>query len=159
MKSVLNCRSLIRVAVIIVVMAFMASQVTDTFAGRNNNKCMNGNHSYNKKGKCKRCKKIIKVIVNNNTTGGGSNDHEVCCDEILSKLDEILGNGNGTGTRCNVCPPPEGVLKSYVPMTGQNPRDPLDPAPTGSQMVISEWALPGPIHDLRIRKMVRSLII
>ncbi len=32
MKYFLNCSSLIRVAVIIVVMAFMASQVTDTYA-------------------------------------------------------------------------------------------------------------------------------
>ncbi|MHC4183093.1 MAG: hypothetical protein ACYSR0_07075 [Planctomycetota bacterium] len=33
MKNLLNCSSLIRAAVIIVVMAFMASQVTDAYAG------------------------------------------------------------------------------------------------------------------------------
>ncbi len=111
MKYFLNCRSLIKVAVIIVVMAFMAGQVTDTYAGK---KCRDGHHQLDRRGKCKRCKKIVKVIINNN---GNSVD----CEEITGKLDEIQATLDQCiePADCDVCPPPEGVEKSWVPKTGQ----------------------------------------
>ena len=65
MKNLLKCSSFIRVAIIIVVMAFMAGQVTETFAGGYNKKCEQRGHKWNKKGKCLRCSisKIVKIIM------------------------------------------------------------------------------------------------
>ena len=77
----LNITALIRVVVIIVVVAFMASQGTGITTAR--------------------------------ATGVGTGDpHDDCCDEILSKLDQII---EGNDTDCDVCPPPEGIMKSWVP--------------------------------------------
>lgn len=113
MKNLLKCSSLIRVVVIMVVMAFMASQMAEIYAKQNQ-----GN------------KQIIDDLeqhdtgVNNNIVihdGNMTKEHGdlgTTLDEINDKLDQCIGNGNGNGTDCDVCPPPEGVEKSWVPKTG-----------------------------------------
>ncbi len=74
-------------------MAFLAGQVTETYAGKKD--CKKGNHQPNKKGnKCKTCKKkivkkITKIIINNNTSGGGQTGEDCdVCDE-LAKINEV----------------------------------------------------------------------
>ncbi len=69
MKNMLKCSSLIRMAIIMIVMAFMAGQASDTYAGK---KCKEGNHRFDKKGKCKVCNKIV-IKINNN---GHGNNHK-----------------------------------------------------------------------------------
>jgi hypothetical protein len=88
MKNLLSCKSLIKVAIMIVVIALIGSQMMDTEAGRGKKRKNNSN----------------------NTSGGGSSDQEVCCDEILAKLDQLL-DGNGD------CPEP-GECPGAVPKTG-----------------------------------------
>lgn len=93
MKSMFKCSSLIRVVVIMVVMAFMASQVTETYAGRKNRDSSNNenhNHQLDKKGRCKICGKIIKIIINNNYGPNGQNGNG-------------NGNGNGGNAECPTC--------------------------------------------------------
>ncbi len=71
MRNILKCSSLLRMAVIIVVMVFMVGQVAETKAG-----------GWDWKG-------------DDSTSGGGwwSRHHkDVCCDEILDKLDQIIGD-------------------------------------------------------------------
>ncbi len=122
MRNFLKCSSFIRMAIIIVVMAFLAGQVAETYATNNNNnnnkQCKKGNHKPNKKGnKCKTCKKkivkkITKIIINNNTSGGGSTNHQdVCCDEILGKLDDINSKIDGNG-ECTGALPKTGQVKT-----------------------------------------------
>ncbi|MCP4253602.1 MAG: DUF1566 domain-containing protein [Candidatus Scalindua sp.] len=112
MRNFLKCSSFIRMAIIIVVMAFLAGQVTETYATNNDNKqCENGKHKPNKKGnKCKKCKKkivkkkkakkkvkkITKIIINNNTSGGGSTGGACdVCDELAAIRDALDSGGNG----------------------------------------------------------------
>ncbi len=102
MRNFLKCSSLIRVAIIVVVMAFLAGQVTETYAGKKD--CKKGNHESNKKGnQCKVCKKkikkvkkVTKIIVNNNTSGGGHTGGTCdVCDELAAIRDALDGGGNG----------------------------------------------------------------
>ncbi len=75
----------------------MAGQVTDTYAGR---KCKDGNHRFDKEGKCKKCKKIIKIIINKDYDSG----HEDCSDNdwtisVNDMYSNVTGNvGIGTTT-------------------------------------------------------------
>ncbi len=119
MKNLLKGSSFIRVAIIIVVMAFMAGQVTDTYA--------RGWGNYGLK-RYKSKQKIKKIIV-----------------EIIKKHHHECPECPETPTDCNVCPPPEGVEKSWVAKTGQTPTVPLNPAPTGSDGDLEKgitWPIP-----------------
>jgi hypothetical protein len=72
MKNLLNCKSLIRMAVIMLLMAFMASQVTDADAGR-------------------RGKRWLAEIINHHGTSGG--DHKENCNDNQN-------GGNGECPTC-----------------------------------------------------------
>ncbi len=77
MKNLLKCRYLIKVAVIIVVMAFMASQVTDTYARGSKHRSWSDDDSSSD-----------DSSDDDNTTGGGETGGSVngdaecptCCD-------------------------------------------------------------------------------
>ncbi len=73
--------------------------VTETYAGK---KCKKGNHRLDKRGKCKRCKKIVIKIINKGPTGGGQiGDCNVC--EELAKIQEALAGGGGNGGTGSPC--------------------------------------------------------
>ena len=112
MKNLLKCSSLIRVAIIMIVIVFLAGQVTETYATNNNNKCKNGQHNFNKKGKCKKCKKIVKIIINNNrcdddsisddnTCGGGSTNHQDRFVGLWQAIDSFDGSTQLLSITCS----------------------------------------------------------
>jgi hypothetical protein len=88
MKNLLNYKTLIKVAIMIVVIALIGSQMMDTDAGRGKKKW--------KKDEC-------------NDTSGGGNTGEACdlCDvleRIEAKIDTLLeGNGGNGGTPSCIC--------------------------------------------------------
>lgn len=110
MKSLLNFRSLIRVAIIMAVMAFMAGQVTDTYASGWGNyglkRFIRAIHACNDRN-CERC-----------NPGGNTDDCSEACEGLSTKLDVIEGKideidcGNGN-------PPDPGECPGAVPKTGQ----------------------------------------
>ena len=106
MINLLNYKSLIKVAIMIAVIALIGSQMMDTHAGRGSKKRDRDN--------------------NNNTSGGGNTNHQdVCCDEILAKLDVII-DGNG---ECLGAVPKTGQTLCYDPVTNL----PIDCAGTGQE--------------------------
>lgn len=126
MKNLFKCSTLIRAVVIMIVMAFMVTQVTDTESGNKQNK---NNH-------------------NNGTSGGGSsnnggginNTNDILGEiveilsAILSKLEECCpggGNGNGgnggTGDPDCICDE-DGLITVDANWSIRNPDDPITEA-------------------------------
>jgi hypothetical protein len=146
MKNLLKCSSLIRVAVLMVVMVFMASQMTGAYAdkphkGKPHKKIKLDEHDADiKEGIAQHDTDAYNNIVthDDNMTREHrslSNQHgdlDMKLDVINDKLDQCIENGNGNGADCDVCPPPAGITKSWVAKTGQTPTIPFNPAPTGS---------------------------